>query len=181
MIRPRFVNIDQPILTQPQFCAGSGVPTTLANNLAQRNIFLADKVMGGRVRLWSILSTWEGRILSEAVERHKKPLADAAEIAEVARRLAEKGGVAHHWARSLEASQPLIPAFLIMAWSGNCYDAQVIRGDKSGWPDFSAVKSMETRFLPHPFLIVPLSTLFEDVWRKCTAMLTEDDRGQDAS
>lgn len=181
MIKLPFVNIDEPVLTQRQFCAGAGIPATLADNLAQRKIFLPDKVLGGRVRLWSILSTWQGRILGEAVERHKKPLADAAEIAEVARRLAVKGGLPHHWARSLEANRPFVPAFLIMAWSGNCYDAQVIRGDKRGWPDFSAVKDMETRFLPHPFLIVPLSTLLEDVWRKCTAMLTEDDRGRDAS
>ena len=107
----------------------------------------------------------------------QKAAADAAEIAEVARRLAVKGGFAHHWARSLEANREFVPAFLIMAWSGNCYDAQVIRGDKRGWPDFSAVKDMETRFLPHPFLIVPLSTLLEDVWRKCTAMLTEGTGG----
>jgi hypothetical protein len=105
---------------------------------------------------------------------HKMPLADAAEIAKVAVRLARKGGYVDQWARELDKGRPGVPAFLLVTWSDSCYDAQVINGNETGGPDFSSPQA--ARFLPHPFLVLPLWTLFEDVWKKSAAMLSADQK-----
>jgi len=66
---------------------------------------------------------------------------------------------------------------MIVAWSNDCYDAQVINGDdKTGWPDFASVPDIRRRFFKHPFLILPHKDLFVDVWRKCMTMLAADQK-----
>jgi len=92
-------------------------------------------------------------------------------------RLATEGGYIEHWARALDANKPLIAAFMVVAWSKGCYDKQIISADeKTGWPDFASVPNMRRRFFKHPFLLLPLSDLFVDVWQKCVAMLASEQK-----
>ena len=148
----------EPVLTQRQYSTLTGFNPVTTNNLVSRNILPVDEVVPGRgrgVRLFTRLRAWEGRIVYEAVTHHKMPLADAAEIAEVAVRLASQGGYLDHWGRELGKGRLGIPVFLLVTWSDGCYDAQVINGNETGGPDFSAPEA--ARFLSHPFMIVPLS------------------------
>jgi hypothetical protein len=167
------LDIEQPILTQLQFCQAAGIDMVMANNLVARRILLPSEIGGRHIkgtRLYSISKAYEGRIISETATHHKVPLADAAAIA----RLATQGGYIEHWARALDADRPLIPAFMVVAWSKGCYDKQIINGDKSGWPDFSSVPNLRRRFFRHPFMVLPLLDFFVDVRQKCLAMLTSD-------
>jgi hypothetical protein len=173
----RGVDIKQPILSQPQFCQAAGMNMVMANNLVARRILLPSEIGGRHIkgtRLYSISKAYEGRIISETVTHHKVPLADAAAIGQ----LGTAGGYIEHWARALDADRPLIPAFMVVAWSKGCYDKQIISADeKTGWPDFASVPNMRRRFFKHPFLVLPLSDLFADVWQKCVAMLSSDQKG----
>jgi hypothetical protein len=64
---------------------------------------------------------------------------------------------------------------MVVTWGAdNCYDAQLIDGNEAGEPDFSSPEA--ARFLTHPFMVVPLSTLFEDVWKKSMVMLSADQK-----
>jgi hypothetical protein len=168
----------KPIHTQRHYAALTGFDLVTISNLVARRIVPVDEVVPGKgkgVRLFTRLNAWEGRIMHESVEHHKMPLADAAKIAKTASRFATEGGYVDYWARLLEKDRPLVAlAFLVVTWSGNCYDAQIIGGNKAGEPDFSS--SEAARFLPHPFMVIPLSALFEDVWRKGTAMLAVDQK-----
>jgi hypothetical protein len=162
----------EPILTQRDYSLAAGLDTTTTNNLVARGILPVDEVVGGRgrgLRKFTPLNAWSGRLLSETVQHHKLPLADAAKIAEVASRLASKGRYVDHWVRALENGRSFVGAFMLVTWSNDCYDAQIINSDSAGRPDFTAPES--TRFLEHPFMVLPLSALFEEVWRKCTALL----------
>jgi hypothetical protein len=167
------LNADQASLTQRQYSKLVEFDSVTTNNLIARNILPVDEVLRGRgrgVRLFTPLNAWMGRIMSESVKHHKMPLADAAEIAGVARRLAKKEGWIGHWARALSEGRPYIAAFLAVTWTDDCYDAQIIEGDEAGGPNFSSPKM--ARFLTHPFMVVPLSALFKDVWEKSIAMLS---------
>jgi hypothetical protein len=169
------VDIKQPILSQPQFCQAAGMNMVMANNLVARRILLPSEIGGRHIkgtRLYSISKAYEGRIISETATHHKVPLADAAAIG----RLATEGGYIEHWARALDANKPLIAAFMVVAWSKGCYDAQVINGDKSGLPNFASLPTVRRRFFKHPVLVLPLSELFVDVWRKCMAMLSSEQK-----
>jgi hypothetical protein len=135
---------------------------------------------GGRqikgTRLYSISKAYEGRIIGELVKQRIGPADAGKALAKIAE-LATKGGWIESWARALEANRPLIPAYMIVAWSNDCYDAQVINGDdKTGWPDFASVPDIRRRFFKHPFLILPHKDLFVDVWRKCMTMLAADQK-----
>jgi hypothetical protein len=167
--------LHEPILTQRQYSALTGFDPVTTNNLIARNILPVDEVVPGRgrgVRLFTRLRAWEGRIVNESVTHHKMPLADAAEIAQVASRLTTKGGWLRHWARALTEGRPVDAKFMVVTWGAdNCYDAQLIDGNEAGEPDFLPEAA---RFLTHPFMVVPLSTLFEDVWKKSMVMLSAD-------
>jgi len=170
----------EPVLSQRQYSLGAEFDSTTTNNYVARGIVVPDKIVSGRgkgIRLFTPLKAWEGRIISTSVKHHKMPLADAAEIADVAKRLATEGGFVDHWARALEGGRPFVAGFMLVTWQDDCYDAQIINGDKAGRPDFSSPKA--ARFLKQPFLVLPLSHLFEDVWNKCTAMLAADRKGGD--
>ena len=165
-------------VTQRQYSALTGFDPVTTNNLIARNILPVDEVVPGRgrgVRLFTRLRAWEGRIVYELVTHHKMPLADAAEIARVASRLATKGGWLDHWARALSEGRPVaVASFMVVTWGAdNCYDAQLVDGNKTGEPDFS---SEAARFLTQPFMVVPLSPLFEDVWKKSMVMLSADQK-----
>jgi hypothetical protein len=175
LVKKTTPGIHEPILTQRQYSALTGFDPVTTNNLIARGILPVDEVVPGRgrgVRLFTRLRAWEGRIVNESVTHHKMPLADAAKIAEVATRLATKGGWLDHWARALSEGRPFVAAFMAVTWSNDCYDAQLFDGNKAGEPDFSSPDV--ARFLTHPFMIVPLSALFEDVWKKSMAMLSAD-------
>jgi hypothetical protein len=178
LVRKSTPGIHEPILTQRQYSALTGFDPVTTNNLIARDILPVDEVVPGRgrgVRLFTRLRAWEGRIVNESVTHHKMPLADAAKIAEVASRLATKGGWLDHWARALSEGRPFVATYLAVTWGAdNCYDAQIIDGNKAGEPDFSS--SEVARFLTHPFMVVPLSTLFEDVWKKSMVMLSADQK-----
>jgi hypothetical protein len=175
LVKKTAPGIHEPILTQRQYSALTGFDPVTTNNLIARGILPVDEVVPGRgrgVRLFTRLRAWEGRIVNESVTHHKMPLADAAEIAKVATRLATKGGWLDHWSRALSEGRPGVAAFMVVTWSDDCYDAQVINGNEAGKPDFSS--SEAARFLMHPFMVLPLWALFEDVWKKSMAMVSAD-------
>jgi hypothetical protein len=176
LVRKSTPGIHEPILTQRQYSALTGFDPVTTNNLIARDILPVDEVVPGRgrgVRLFTRLRAWEGRIVNESVTHHKMPLADAAKIAEVASRLATKGGWLDHWARALSEGRPFVATYLAVTWGAdNCYDAQLIDGNNE--PDFSSPEA--ARFLTHPFMVVPLSALFEDVWKKSMVMLSADQK-----
>ena len=165
-------------VTQRQYSALTGFDPVTTNNLVARKILPVDEVIYGRgrgVRLFTRLRAWEGRIVYELVKHHKMPLADAAEIARAASRLAKKGGWLDHWARALTEGRPFaVASFLVVTWSNDCYDAELVKGDKTGRPDFSSPKL--ARFLTQPFAVLPISHLFEDVWKKSMAMPSADQK-----
>jgi hypothetical protein len=170
-------HIYEPVHTQREYSVLTGLDPVTANNFIARKIVQVAEVVPGRgrgTRLFTPLSAWEGRILNEAVKHHKMPLGDAAKIAEAATRLATKGGYVDHWARALSEGRPFVPAFMVVTWPNDSYDAQITNRDKGGGPDFSRPKM--ARFLAHPFMVVPLSALFEDVWEKSMAMLSADQK-----
>ncbi len=125
-------------------------------------------------------NAWRGRTMIDSARHGKMPLADAAEIARLADRLARKGMWMQQWARALAEGHPMVPAFLAVTWSKECYDAEVIPGGKDGWPDFSSGRNMRERFFAHPLLLVPISQLYVEVWTKSAAMLAEDNKAKDA-
>ena len=173
------LDFNTPSLSQRLFCTAAGFDMASANDWISRGIIEVDETEGWRVkggRRFSLGTAWRTRILKEMVEDYKMPLARAAEVAELAERLAVKGGHLQHWMTWLEAGKSFIPAFLVVAWSGDCYDGKIITGDKYGWPNFSSAEEVPERFFNRPFLVVPLSNLFESVWRKCSAMLTPDEK-----
>jgi len=175
MTKPR-LDARVPILTQHRYSFVAKFDSVTTNNLVARQIVLPDKVVAGRgkgTRLFTPLNAWQGRLISESVNHHKMPLADAAEIARVAFRLAEKGGWIEHWARNLNANRPCLAAYLVVTWTNSCYDAELAGADKAGRPDFSSPKM--ARFLKQPFIVLPVYHLFEDVWQKCAAMLAKED------
>jgi hypothetical protein len=178
-IRQTSLPIYRPILNQRLYSSVAGFDPVMTNNLIARNILQVDEVVEGRgrgERRFTPFRAWEGRILNESFTNDKMALADAAKIAEVGCRLARTGGYVDHWAGHLNEGNSFIAGFMIWAWSdGHSYDAQLISGDKQGWPDFSSAKDMR-RFFARPFLIVPLSDLFADVWQKCVTMLAANEK-----
>jgi len=167
--------IYEPILTQRQYSALTRFDPVTTNNLIARGILPVDEVVPGRgrgLRKFSKLRAWQGRIVNESVTHHKMPLADAKEIAEAAVRLATESGYLGLWARALSKDRPGVPAFMLVTWSDDCYDALIVHSNETGGPDFSS--SDAARFLTHPFMVVPLWALFEDVWKKSAAMLSAD-------
>jgi hypothetical protein len=169
--------IYEPILTQRQYSALTRFDPVTTNNLIARGILPVDEVVPGRgrgARMFTRLRAWEGRIVNEAVTHHKMPLADAKKIAEAAVRLTTKSGYLGLWARALSKGLPGAAAFLLVTWSDDCYDALIVHGNEAVGPDFSSPEA--ARFLTHPFMVVPLSALFEDVWKKSEAMLSADQK-----
>jgi hypothetical protein len=168
----------EPILPQRGYSLVSRLDPVLTNNLIARNILEADQVVPGRgrgTRLFTPFSAWEGRILNEAVTHHKMPLADAAKIAQAAGRLAREGKWVDNWARALSEGRHPVHAFMLVTWADDCYDAQIIAADnKTGGPDFSSQNA--ARFLAHPFMTIPVSNFFVDVWNKSKAMLAADQK-----
>jgi len=53
---------------------------------------------------------------------------------------------------------------------------QQIAGDQKGHPDFSSVKAKDLEsFLAHPFLMLPLPTLYRVVFDQCSKILSRED------
>jgi hypothetical protein len=164
---PGSINVKRPILTQPQFCAVAGIDMVTANNWVARNVLSPSQVGERQVkgtRLYSLSRAYEGRIISELVRLQKIQPSDAAKVAE----LATKGGWIEHWARALEGKGKFVTAYMVVAWADDCYDSQIINGDKDGLPDFS-VKEMK-RFLGGAFIVLPLTTIFTDVYKRYLAI-----------
>jgi hypothetical protein len=165
----RYLDINLPILSQPQFCLAAGIDMTTANNWVAREILLPTQTGGPRIkgtRLYSVSRAYQGRILGELV-RNKIPPSDAAKIAE----LATRDERIEHWARSLEANRPFRAAFMIVTWADDCYESQIIDGDKNGLPVFACLS--RKRLASLLFIVVPLTSLFITVFKKCLAMLEE--------
>jgi hypothetical protein len=167
------VDYDTPVLNLRDYCAAAGLDVVTANNFINRGFISVDEVVSGRgrgFRKFSVSNAWRGRIMVTSAEHGKMPLADAAEIARLADRLARKEQWMQQWSRALQLGHPVVTGFLAVTWSDDCYDAEIIPGGKGGWPDFSDERS---RFLSQPFLLLPLSELFEDVWKKSVALLRD--------
>ena len=181
VIKPKHaVDVKAPILSQPQFCLAAGVDMATANNWIARKILEPTEIGGRQIkgtRLYSIAKAFEGRIIGELVQQRIGP-ADAVQGHVGARiaALATKGGWVEHWARALEANRPYVTGCIVLAWSKGCYDGQWINGDDAGWPDFSSVPNLQRRFFDHPFLVLPVTSLFIDVWRKCMTMLSVEQK-----
>jgi hypothetical protein len=171
------LQVNAAIFTQQQFCSATGLTMVMTNNLMARDLLSSDKIAGryikGATRLWSFETMPVGRIISDLTTDHKIPLGEAAEIGKQAVSLAKKGGYFDHWARALDRGRPFVSAFLVVARFNDCYDAQIINRDKERRPDFSSAPNMR-RFFKRPFLILPLSDIFEDVWRKARAILAAE-------
>ncbi len=175
---PLGTDVKAPILSQPQFCLAADVDMLTANNWVARKVLEPTEIGGRQIkgtRLYSISKAYEGRIISELVKQRIGPADAAKALAKIAT-LATKGGWIEHWARALDANRSLVTAFMVVACSNDCYDAQVINSDTSGWPDFSSVPNMRRRFFKHPFLVLPHKDLFVDVWQKCVAMLSSEQK-----
>jgi hypothetical protein len=167
-------DVNSPVLSQPEFCSVTGLSMKATNNLVDRRIFLPSEIGGRHVkgtRLYSIAKAFQGKIINETTTHNKITLGDAAAIAE----LGTKGGFIEHWARAQDANRPYVPAYMVVAWTKDCYEAQVISGGKAGWPDFSSVPNLRRRFFAHPFLLLPLSDLFFEVRRKALGILASHD------
>jgi hypothetical protein len=173
------VDVNAPVLSQPQFCLAAGVDMATANNWVARKILEPTEIGGRQIkgtRLYSIGKTFEGRVIGELVQQRLGPvvalegLLKAANVA----KLATKGGWVEHWARALEQNRPSVTGFIILVWSKDSYDGQWVNAEDSGWPDFSSVPNLRRRFLDHPFTVLPVTTLFKDVWHKCMTMLAAD-------
>jgi hypothetical protein len=180
-MKPPGTDVKAPILSQPQFCFAADVDMLTANNWVARKVLQPTEIGGRQIkgtRLYSITKAFEGRIIIELVKHQKIGPGDAAKAVEAAKiaALATKGGWVEHWARALDANRSLVAAFMVVACSNDCYDAQVINGNASGWPDFSSVPNMRRRFFKHPFLVLPHKDLFVDVWKKCVAMLASEQK-----
>jgi hypothetical protein len=177
-MKPPSTDVKAPILSQPQFCEAVGVDMLTVNNWVARKVLEPTEIGGRQIkgtRLYSIAKAFEGRIISELVKQGVGPAQASEGLAKIAE-LATKGGWIEHWARALDAKRPFVTAFMLLTWSKGCYDAQLINGDESGLPDF-AVPNLRRRFFKHPFLVMPLSDLFVDVWQKCVAMLSSEQKG----
>lgn len=172
------VDVKLAVLTQPQFCTAVGTDMITVNNWIARDIVRPTQV-GARqakgTRRYSIADAYQGRILNEVIRHHKIGPADAAKLYDAARiaALAKKGGWVEHWARALDENRAFVTSFMVVAWINDCYDAQVVNGDKDGWPDFSSAPNTR-RFLKHPFLLLPSTGIFLDVREKCLTMLAGD-------
>jgi hypothetical protein len=170
--------VNEPILTQRKYSVITGLDAVLTNNLIARSLVEVDTVVAGRgrgTRLFTPLKAWEGRILNEAVKHHKLPFPEAISVAQVAVRLARDGKWIDHWARNLSEGRPFAAAFMLVTWGDDCYDAKIVAADKVGGPDFSSPDS--ARFLTHPFMTIPVSDFFVDVWNKSKAMVTPEKEG----
>jgi hypothetical protein len=169
------LNVNEATLSQRQFCSAAGLDMAMTNTLIARGILRVDETVGRHVkggRRFKPVNAWRARIMKESVERHKLPLADAAEIARVAERLARKGRWIEHWERALNAHRPFVAAYMAVTWSSGCYDAELFGGDQTGRPDFSSPSL--ARFLQCSFLISPVAHFFFDVGTKCMAMMAEN-------
>ncbi len=165
---PGTIDVKRPILSQPQFCAVAGIDMVTANNWVARNVLSPSQVGERQVkgtRRYSLSRAYEGRIISELVRLQKIQPSDATKIAE----LATKGGWIEHWARAIEGKGKFVTAYMVVAWANDCYESQIIDGDKDGLPDFSD-KELK-RFLGNAFVVLPLTTIFMDAYKKYLAVL----------
>jgi hypothetical protein len=156
-----------PKLRQREFCSATKIDMAIMNDLVSRDLIEVDETEGWHVkggRRFGFLTGWRARMLRDLVEDHKLPLSRAVKVSKLAERLATRGGHLQHWATGLAADKTFIPAFLLVVWSGNTYDGQIITGDDKGLPDFSSAKHVPERFFKRPFLMVPISEIFADVW-----------------
>jgi hypothetical protein len=95
------------------------------------------------------------------------PPSDAASVAEKSTDWIE------HWTRAFEGNRPYIASFMLVAWLDGRLASQPIAGNDSG-PDFSSVKASDTsRFLDHPFIVLPISRLYLAVFKKCREILSD--------
>ena len=166
-------SVKDPLLSQPQFCEVAGIDMLTANNWVARRVLLPTEIGGRQIkgtRLYSVTKAFEGKLIGELVKAHKIPPSDAAKVAE---KVVGAGWVGH-WTRAFQSGGSHIPSFMLVAWVEGRLAYQQIAGDPAtGRPDFSSVKASDVDcFLEHPFLVVPLSQLYLDVFNKCSKILS---------
>jgi hypothetical protein len=168
-------SVKDPLLSQPQFCEVAGIDMRTANNWVARKV-IAPSEIGGRqikgTRLFSVTKAFHGRVIAELVECHRIPPSDAAKMAD---KVIEAGWV-RHWTRAFERGDSGIPSFMLVAWVNGGVAYQQIAGNAStGYPDFSSVKREDVEcFFEHPFIVMPLSRMYRDVYEKCREILAGD-------
>lgn len=172
MIRKLPISVKAPALSQPQFCDAAGIDMTTANNWVARRILLPTEIGGRQIkgtRLYSVTKAFEAKLIGELVKYHKIPPSDAAKVAA---KVVEAGWLGH-WTRAFESGGPYIASFMLVAWINNRLAYQQIAGDDSGRPNFSSVKADDVdHFLKHPFIVLPLSELYWEVFSKCFEILS---------
>jgi hypothetical protein len=167
MIRKLPFGVKDPVLSQPQFCEAAGIDMRTANNWVARGVLVPTEIGGRQIkgtRLYSVTKAVEGRLIGELVKYHRIPPSDAARVAE---KVAGAGWIGH-WTRAFESGGSGIPSFMLVAWIGERIAYQQIAGDFStGRPDFSSVRPSDVDyFLEHPFIVLPLSQLYRDVYNR---------------
>ncbi len=176
MIEKLPFSVKAPLLSQTQFCEAASIDMTTANNWVARRVLLPTEIGGRQIkgtRLYSVTKAFEGKLIGELVKFHKIPPSDAARVAE---KVVGAGWVGH-WTRAFQSGGPYIPSFMLVAWMRGRLAYQQISGDPAtGRPDFSSVKAEDVDcFLEHPFIVLPLSQLYLDVFNKCSAILSGSD------
>jgi hypothetical protein len=166
------LDVKQPLLSQPQFCLAAGIDMITANNWVARHVLLPSEIGGRQIkgtRLYSVTKAFEGKLIGELVTFHKIPPSEAAKVAE---KVVGAGWVGH-WTKAFLRGGPYIQSFMVVAWIGGRLAYQQISGDPAtGRPDFSSVKAEDVDyFLEHPFIVLPLSQLYLEVFNKCSAIL----------
>jgi hypothetical protein len=176
-IERRGFSVKEPVLSQPQFCEVAGIDMRTANNWVARKVVTPSEIGGRQIkgtRLFSVTKAFQGRLIGELVNYHRTPPSDAAKIAE---KVTEAGWI-RHWTDAFERGVPGISSFMLVAWVNGRVGYQQIAGDPStGFPDFSSVKRDDVDcFFKHPFIILPLSRLYREVYEKCREILARDSR-----
>lgn len=171
--------VKEPVLSQTQFCEIAGIDMGTANNWVARKVLTPTEIGGRQIkgtRLYSVAKAFQGRLIGELVNYHKVPPSDAAKVAE---KVADAGWIGH-WTRAFERGGSGISSFMLVAWIGGRVAYQQIAGDAStGYPDFSSVRKDDLDcFFEHPFIVLPLSRLYREVYEKSCEILARDSRSE---
>ena len=168
-------SVKEPVLSQVQFCEVAGIDMRTANNWVARKVVTPSEIGGRQIkgtRLYSVTKAFQGRLIGELVNYHRIPPSDAAKIAE---KVTEAGWI-RHWTDAFERGGSGISSFMLVAWVNGRIAYQQVAGNAStGFPDFSSVKKDDIEgFFDHPFIVLPLSRLYREVYEKCREISAGD-------